>query len=247
MRISKITICLIALFSLAFPCNKAAAQSSSLPMTLGVRLGVNSANQGINLNELFSDVKKGNTEWRTGIDIGVVADLSLGRYIALQPGFFYQNHSYDYVVASANFDKRTLSESFGHARFYSFQVPMLVSFRLPMGNKIQWQIDAGPYLSFGIGGNNEIESYQSSITDGGAIAMKQYKTGFYDDSNGDIVGNKKFDWGFKLGSGILYRSHYYFGIHYSAGCRNVGKAHSAFLAKPSVKNKSWDFSIGYNF
>lgn len=232
-----------------FGANEMAAQTA--PIKFGVRLGVNTANQGINISDVFANVKKGNTEWRAGYELGVVADIPLGSIIALQPGFFFQSRGYNYVVTSADMvggSLGALKTAFGSARYSNFQIPMLVSVRIPVMKNVQWQIDAGPYISLGLGGHNEIESYTSKVTDGQPTATYlKYEKGFYDGSDGEIIGNKKFDWGIKFGTGLKLHDHYYIGVHYNAGCKNVGKNYDTFINAPKVKNKSWDFSIGYDF
>ncbi len=245
-KLLAVFLCVSVLFCAIQPVN-----AQTAPLKLGVRLGINTANQGINIGDVFPYVKKGNTEWRAGYELGVVADIPLGNLVALQPGFFFQSHGYNYVITSAAMDNGTLSSlktGFGSTRFTNFQIPMLVSFRIPIMKNVQWQLDAGPYLSLGLGGHNNIESYNSQVVNGQPTAtVIKYSDGFYDKSDGEMIGNKKIDWGFKFGTGLKLHDHYYIGIHYNAGCRNVGKTHSSFLTHPNVKNKSWDFSVGYDF
>jgi opacity protein-like surface antigen len=215
---------------------------------IGARLGINTANQSVNFDEIFSNVKQGMTDWRTGFDAGVVVDLNLTNFFTLQPGFILQDRAYRYSVAAADKSTGALSEMFGSTRSTNLQIPMLASLRFNVAEKVRWQVDFGPYISLGLGGHNKIESYKNTV-DNTAIKIEytNYSNDFYGDSDGKIVGNKKFDWGLKMGTGFTYNRIYYFGIHYSAGCRNVGQKHSDFNANPNVKNKEWDFSIGYNF
>ena len=83
--------------------------------------------------------------------------------------------------------------------------------------------------------------------DGQSIRSYRYKSDFYGESDGKIVGCGSFDWGLKFGTGFKILGKYYVGIHYNAGMKNLGKKHEGFKGKPSVSNKSVDFSVGYNF
>ncbi|MEF9923832.1 MAG: porin family protein [Muribaculaceae bacterium] len=217
-------------------------------ISLGIRIGVNSSNQGLNLTKIYPDVKKGYTEWKAGFDVGAVVDLNINNFFTIQPGFFFQNRSYDYTIITSNFNAGMLANKFGHTRNYSFQIPMLLSFRFNLSNDFRWHLDFGPYIAFGLGGYNKIDSYATKVTENAnVIVNKQYEHDYYTDSDGTMIGMSKFDWGFKMGTAFSFRNHYYLGIHYNAGCKNVANPHANFLEKASAKNKSWSVSLGYDF
>lgn len=227
---------------------KAANPSDYKAIGFGLRLGINSSNQGINFNEIFPDVKKGYTEWKTGFDIGAVVDLNITKFLTLQPGFFFQNRSYDYTIIAVDYNNGSLSDKFGHTRSYHFQIPILLSLRLNLSNDFRWNLEFGPYIAFGLGGDNKIESYSTQVTNNGhSIINVGYERDYFSESDGNIVGMQKFDWGFKMGTAFTFRKHYSLGIHYSAGCKNIANQHADFLKEANAKNKIWSITLGYDF
>lgn len=218
-----------------------------MPIKIGVRVGANMSAQGINIDEMFSNVSESNVTWKGGYQVGVVVDLDLGGKVALQPGFYYKKSSYDYFMATVGNSGKSMRIAKGEARYSSYQIPMMVQYKIGL-SALEWQLEAGPYVSFGVGGENKLESTEIDAS-GNGIDTKSYKyeIDFYGDSDGLIAGNKNFDWGIRIGTGFKILGKYYVGAHYNVGLRNVANAHPDFEKKPSIKNKSLDFSFGYNF
>ena len=237
----------IIVSAVLFMLNAGVAKAQSMPFSIEVRAGVNSSAQSVNFDELFSGIQEDNVTWKAGYQVGVIVDMKMSSRVALQPGFFYKKSSYDYFTAAVNDNGRSMRMASGEASYSSYQIPVLVSYRLNL-SAVEWQIDAGPYVSFGSGGDNKLQSTEINVS-GGNVETRayKYKNGFYDDSDGLIVGCDKFDWGLKFGTGFKVLGKYYIGVHYNAGLRNVGKQHADFNKKVKVKNKSLDFSLGYSF
>ena len=220
---------------------------AQMPVSLGVRAGANISSQNINAEELYEGVCENNTTWKAGFLVGLVADIKFSNRFAVQPGLFWKRHAYDYFNASVMNDGSRMRISSGEAGYYTFQIPVLASYRINV-SVLEWQIDLGPYVAFGAGGNNKLETTEISLgEDGQSIRSYRYKSDFNGESDGKIVGCGSFDWGLKFGTGFKILGKYYVGIHYNAGMKNLGKKHEGFKGKPSVSNKSVDFSVGYNF
>lgn len=218
-----------------------------MPIKVGVRTGLNMSAQGLNIDELFSNVQESNVSWKNGYQLGVVVDLDLGGKVTLQPGFFYKKMSYDYFLATVGNSGKAMRIAKGEARYSTYQIPMMLIYKIGL-SAFEWRLEAGPYVAFGAGGHNELESTEIDASGNGLETKSyKYKIGFYDDSDGLIVGNDKLDWGFRLGTGFKILGKYYVGVHYNMGLRNVAKEHLDFVEKPSVKNKSFDLSFGYDF
>ena len=56
--------------------------------------------------------------------------------------------------------------------------------------------------------------------------------------------HRYFDCGVQIGTGVEVMGHYVFNISYQRGLRNVAGAHDLGW---SMKNKGWNFAIGYKF
>lgn len=194
---------------------------------LGVRVGLNTSNASISSKQM----RLAHSSWGTGFDAGVVADINFNGWLTLQPGFFYQSSSNDYFAFYTGQSGYMSHE--GHTLYYMFNVPLMVSVRFNLGNDFRWSVDAGPYLSFGLGHNDTFEISTPQL-------IMDYKKGYFENRN-------RFQWGVKFGTGLQFRDHYYVGIHYMAGCRNVYNNTAHISDGLSGRHKSWTFTLGYDF
>lgn len=185
---------------------------------IGARVGFNLSNNSIDNTPYF---KMNLSKWGTGFDAGVVCDINIRNFISIQPGFFYQSRSndYAYIYTALGGD----IDNYGHTRHYTFNVPILASLHLNPTDNIRWSIDFGPYFEFGLDGSDKDLSKDT-----------KYKEDYY-------ASRKSFDIGLKMGTGLEFFDHYYFGIHYLAGCCNIWKEDF------DGRNKAWTFTLGYNF
>lgn len=222
-----------ALFSLSFiPTSSASIIDTDQPSSL-FNLGVRA---GINTSVHTFDSKFFNTwninSWGTGFDAGVVFDLNLRQYIAIQPGFFFESRSghYSYVHSfiDENNDINPYSQ-LGHYRSYYFNIPIMVSVRFSLAENVKWLVEAGPYFQLKL---HSSDSESIDILTGDS----------YDNIRSEQAKANSSDFGLKIGSGILVNNHYSFSIHYLAGMRDVWQ-------KPfdGGRNKAWTFTLGYNF
>lgn len=221
---------MLALMALSLNANAAdffSTEPADNFFNLGVRVGVNTSSASVSSKQLVS----GHSSWGTGFDAGVVADININNWLTLQPGFFYQSRSGDYYTLRILDNSPVVTD--GHTLYYMFNVPLMVSARFNISDDLRWSVDAGPYLSFGLGHND----VQKVVI---ANEILKYKPGYFDTRN-------KFQWGFKFGTGLQFRRHYYVGVHYMAGCRNVYNASAHDALGYSGRHKSWIFTLGYDF
>lgn len=213
------------------------------PFGLGVRVGVNTSNISNNYADAIDGYDWTTTSWKTGFTAGVVADLKLRNYIAIQPGFFFQSRNMDYrnmVTETVPGGVSSMESQDGHVRSYNFNIPIMVSLRLGLSSILQARAEFGPYFAFGLGGNNKCTS--TSVGVNGELGTPvTYKTDIYG-GDGYMRG---FDWGFKMGVGFVFAKKYYLGVHYEAGCRNVYKQPENVRHDLKGHNKAWDVTFGY--
>lgn len=197
--------------------------------TLGARVGFNTSNTTFNSN-IFN---KGNKfSWGTGFDIGAVANLNFKDYLAIQPGIFFQSRSGDYAYATDYISILGNKETFfhmGHYRTYNLNIPIMAIIRFNISEHLRWNMEAGPYFQFKIGdsGLDKIVYLQRPPL---SEDYEQYRPDY-----------NSFDVGLKLGTALNIYENYYVGIHYLAGLRN------AWSMPKGGHNKSWTFTIGYDF
>lgn len=215
------------------------------PVKLGLRFGVNTSN----ISE--TRVPSGRTEvhevaWKPGFNAGAIVDIPLKHNFYLTPGFYYDYRHDEYTLIStypSEIDgvKNEVAEHLqGSVTTNWFHIPMLVSYRLPVG-VVDFQFDFGPYISLGLGGRDNvvIRTYNGDVPFTESENIKHNAFGYGNDSR-----YYNIDWGFDIGLGLLFAKHYYVGAHYLLGARNLA------LNKQVIRNahsRAWQFSIGYNF
>lgn len=213
---------------------------------LGVRLGFNSSNVSNDYVESVANMTQAHNNWQEGVTIGAVIDLNIYNCLAVQSGVIYQRRRSDYQNLIINEEKGMFNYYDGQRHANYFQIPVLASFRLRLNKHIEGIVDFGPYFAFGFGGKDKYTRYASLYNEETGIAGIVPES-ISADYFGDKGVHKSFDWGFKFGVGALVKDHYYVGIHYDAGARNI-LSHSPYSASTTTGlNKAWNFTIGYNF
>ena len=215
--------------------------ASSELVDFGVRLGVTSSNisadvPGYGNNSTFS--------WRRGFTAGAVVALNFRNYFSIQPGFFFENRSYNYLLFEHDAAHNMLKNDIGHTRSYSFTVPVMAAFHFNLSSKFRWDVEFGPYFLFGVGdGKDEVEQIAVSAPENapGDYVHISGKRNYYGDSNWQ---HRSFDCGLKIGTGIRFLGRYVFNIHYQRGFRNVSANHNDNW---EMHNKCWTFVLGYDF
>lgn len=206
----------------------------------GLRMGVTTSSINGSMKGYSDNVSY---DWGTGFTVGGVVDLNIRNFFTIQPGFFFMNRSHDYTVVVHDRGQQLLQNDLGHTRFYAFDIPVLFSFRFGLADAVQWKCDVGPYFSFGVGGNGNREHIHMQMAQA-VGGMNEYvdRVSEYDYYGDGQWQHRKFDWGFKIGTGFRFYDHFVFDIYYLFGCKDVS-AYDGWR----MRNKTWTFSLGYDF
>ena len=192
-------------------------------------MGVNASNRTFD-NECF---KAWNVNsWGTGIEAGVVLDLNIREFFAIQPGFFFESRSGNYAYSENFVNVKNEDDNFtqlGHLRSYNFVVPVMASFRFNIADNLRWIVEAGPYAQFRL---HSSDSDKIQVIDQ-PTPQSPLKV--------NMAKSRFSDFGLKIGTGLSLDEHYYLGIHYLAGATSVWKEPEGGL------NKAWTFTLGYDF
>lgn len=219
----------LALFAVAGLSQTASAADffdTSNPETVfsfGVRVGLNTSNASKSTLPLTWE----NHSWGIGFKAGIVADINVKDFIAIQPGFFYETRNGAWTEIKPVVGLNGYEATGGKTRLYNFTIPILASFRFNVTDDIRWSADIGPYVALKIG------THDSGV----GVNTTQPNT-FEPASLGKQRNGAEF--GFKIGTGVQVFRHYYAGIHYLAGCTSPWKHYSG-------RSKEWSFTIGYDF
>lgn len=209
------------------------------PVQFGLRLGMNTS-------DMTGDRLRGRNGFSTsdfnqGFVVGGVCDIAVSSSISVQPGLFYDlrrtnfKTSYDVIELGktvAVFDDGSMS-------FHDLQIPLMLAYHFPMFDLVDLSIEAGPYVSFGVGGTKTINQW---VFDGGAPNSKPVEiiTGVYGKKDEYNTTN----WGVKMGIGLGLLDNFYVGAHYLAGCRDLSAVKEVVI---DSRSQEWQISLGYNF
>lgn len=218
----------------------------SKPISIGVRFGLNSSGHKMALDGYSDNVS---VNHGTGWTAGAVVDLNVREFFSVQPGFFYENRSYDYTVIrhSDNGNVKKLNNEIGHTRYNMFTIPVLAVFRFNITSHLQWDVAAGPYFGFSLGnGSDDVESiamsYQGNNGQDNSTDSYSYVKTSRDFYGGEQWQHKSFDWGLKIGTGIRLNKRYSLSFYYMNGFKDISADRDW-----TMKNHSWSFVLGYDF
>lgn len=180
-------------------------QKADQPVTFSIRGGVNFSNVTISDGGFSVSPKN-----HTGFHAGVAVDFPLVESFYLQSGLYYTVKGFKIGFADTKANSAYL------------ELPILASYRYNFSDAVQLQVNFGPYLAYGVGGE-----YKNSI-----------------DGKEDFFGYqfKRFDMGLQVGAGFTFARHYYIGFAYEAGLVNIAKNFDG-----KVKNSNFFISAGYQF
>ena len=218
------------------------------PLTIGLRAGLNSSGIGNNYLSQLPELIQGNFYWRMGGQAGAVVDLNIRRYFAIETGLLWEVRKYEGSLMAANADEDYMGSMFLRARAHYLNIPAMASFRLDLGEQAKWHLDAGVYYAYGIAGKRENDQYYAfSDVDGQLIFdHKETSTKFFKADQKDFMAIKHADFGLRFGTGMTFFNHYFIGVYYQHGLRNVVK-NSAGAPDIKIRNRNWNVSLGYNF
>jgi len=192
----------------------------------------------LNLSNLrFSgDYAHGGT--KVGGALGVVVDVPIWESLWLQTGASYSmkgmryHDDYQSTLLSYTEDEK-VTACFVH-------VPVLASYRFNASEKVQLQVNFGPYVAFGVNGK-----WKHKYNDADYVAADGTNYGDVDCFGEGFL--RRFDIGLQLGVGFDI-NRVYAGIRNEWGLRNLSDGHRDYMGhEVSARNRTFAFEVGYRF
>ena len=217
-------------------------------LTVGARIGLNSSGMDNNYLSLLSDMIQNNFYWRMGGQIGGVVDLHFRKFFALETGVFWELRNYECALMSANYVDDYMGSMFVHSRANYLNFPVVASFRLNIIPQSVWHFDLGIYYAYGLSGKKKTHQYYAFSDENGQLIFDQQidKTNYFKAQAKDFLAVGHSDFGLRIGTGITFLGHYFFGVYYQRGLKNIAKNIEG-AAKVKLNNVNWHVNIGYNF
>ncbi len=167
----------------------------SAQIKYGVRAGLNFSNASFAYS--VEDLQP-ETKMLMGFQLGVIAQIGVGDIIAVQSGLLFSQKGYQY-----NFEKSTtFSDATGYNKVILnyLEVPFYGTLTL-----LGVQIQAGPYVAFGLNGKNKWNYEYTTL--GNTFTMEgESKIVFTGEANEEELEDdetpfKRLDWGVYIGAG----------------------------------------------
>lgn len=245
-----ILLCAIAAMSTAAYAQKPFLDTSRPEkfISFGVRAGLNSSGLDNNYLSAQPEMIQNNFYWRTGGQLGGSVDLYLRQFLAIQTGFFWENRGFDCSLMAADTNEDYMGSMFVNARFNYLHIPVMLSLKFNILPDVLSQLDFGMYYAIGVGGKKKQHSYIAFGDENSELIFDtaNTETGYFDAGSKDFLAVKKSDLGLKIGTGLTFFKHYFIGVYYQRGLKNIAQQN---FGSPRLEfhNSCWNVSLGYNF
>jgi hypothetical protein len=213
------------------------AQTDS-PISFGIKGGINFSNLQQSSSGSSSTTASGSL---TSFHAGVFADFKVSDAISVQPQLLYtgkgasnkENDSEDGFSASDNVK----------LNLYYLHLPVYALYHAPVGDN-DFFIGAGPFISYGLSGN-EKGSVSFSGDDGsgsGTTTQTENINQKVDFGSSDSTGIKRMDYGASVMAGFKFRNGFLISASYDLGLANIAPGGEA-----DIKTRVFSVSVGYSF
>lgn len=111
-----------------------------------------------------------NSKYKIGGRVGVGLDMPLGDYLTFQPMLEFSMKGHKDEVRSEKFD--TL-ESITSNPFY-LSLPLKISYSIPIESNMDWRLNAGPYVAYGLFGKYKRDHFNEFGENEGKVEEKLF-------------------------------------------------------------------------
>lgn len=190
------------------------AKTQTTPKT-GIRLGLNLSNVDATID--FGEIE---TSGIGGVHVGMAMDKRISGNFYFATGVALSMKGYDF---SYDYEQLSLHME-GTEKYYFLQVPIMLSFKIPLNESSAIRADAGVYGAYCLKQTAEISINKNGI----------YSDEYMEDQFSGL------DFGLSFGGGIEFLN-FYVGVVYEKGMTNNGGGVGEF----SINN--FGLTLGYNF
>lgn len=188
---------------------------------IGVRIATNIANFNVS-EDLGENIE---LNYKMGFGLGLYYKVALDENLSFQPEI-------NYVQQGAKFSEEDGEESVVY-KFNYIQIPILAKYQFGASEKLNFFVEGGPYVGFGIG-KGKVESCFDGDCDEDEISF----------GNSDDDDIKNPDFGIQIGGGVNINSKFSLDIRYVYGIQNLinDSDDDDFL-----RHTAFNIGVGYSF
>lgn len=210
-------------------------------VTFGIRGGLNVAGLSAEFQKGFMEADDYSMKNGIGFNAGINVDIPIVKSFYVKSGLYWTMKSskieYQWYDKGVGYTDIKLNPMF-------IEIPLLASYRYDFNEKIQLQVNVGPYFAYGIAGkwkdgDHDADTYNLFSKTKETLYGRTFET--------PKIMNP-FDVGLNIGAGITI-NRIFFGISYEKGFSNL--AHKSndeiFEDIKSIKTHNFSVNIGYDF
>lgn len=201
-----------------------------------------------NYCKLFPQIENLNVNMGGNFGIGGRAVFGLREYLGLGTAIDFTVTNYDTdMLIYGQAESDGISAAYIDNVIYRVTVPVFVSLRFNVDRSVRWNIDAGLYYSYGLGGRQKQKIFRGEINAMGELVTERENltTDYYHSGDTFINVYNRGDIGVHLGTSLNFGPHLLVGGQLQYGLKN--SARHTGVANPRVHNLSVNAMIGYRF
>lgn len=198
-----------------------------------------------NYTSCYPEISDLNTTLGPSFGLGVGAQFNLTRTIGLGTEFNISRNAFKMDMAVVG--PQSVSNVFQRNTYYKIDFPVYVRLNFDLAGAVAWNVDAGLYYTYGLGGRQKSNIYDTRSNDLGQLmlSMTPIRADFYKDRNAFINSYDRGDIGLHVASGLTFNNHFCIGVRAHIGFKNL--AHSTGLVKPDMHTMDFRACIGWRF
>lgn len=201
-----------------------------------------------NYRSLFPQIESINVNMGAHLGIGARAVFGIREYLGFGTAIDFTLTDYDTdMLVIGDEPVRGISAVYVTNRIYRVTVPVFVSLRMKVDKSVRWNVDAGLYYSYGLGGTQKQNIFRGQLNAMGEIVPQRewVKTDYFHSPATFINVYNRGDIGLHLATSLNFGPHLTVGAQFQYGFKNSARATG--VASPSVHNLSLAASLGYRF
>lgn len=200
-----------------------------------------------NYKSAFREIESINTNMGFLGGIGARATFGIRGFLGLTTELNFQVRNYNIDMSVVGSQESTMSAVFINSRQWQVSIPVLITLRFNVAHSVVWNVDFGPYYSYGIGGHQKQSIFVGKINSLGQLVGEQIsiKSPYYNSEATFQNSFRRSDWGVHLGTSLSLGPHMMVGARIQAGLKNT--SYTRGLVNPRVRNFDVAGMVGWRF
>lgn len=201
-----------------------------------------------NYKSVFPEIENLNTNMGALYGVGARATFGLRDFLGLTTEINVIGRHYNVDMSVIGEDKSGMGTVFVNSSNYVINIPVLVTLRFNVARSVRWNIDLGPYYSYGFAGQQHQEIYVGRLNELGQIVAErmEVKTDYYNSSATFQNSFRRGDIGVHVGTSLDFGPHFTIGGRIQTGLKNISYTPSG-IKNPSVRNFNLAGCLGWRF